>query len=135
MTEGILLDTDVVSFFLKDDTRAKKFEPFLTGKLRSLSFMSTAELYRWALTRSWGPKRIEHLERTLEDYAVLPYDRVLGWTWARVVSTCSRHGLSIAPSDAWIAATACRHDLPLLTHNMKHFRAAEELCGLRLVVP
>jgi len=39
-------------------------------------------------------------------------------------------GRPIAPGDAWVAAVATRHGLPLLTHNRKHFEA---LPGLALV--
>jgi len=133
MNDWLLLDTNVISFFLKGDTRARQFEGIIQGKLLALSFMSEAELYRWSIVRNWGEKKIERLEKAIERFALLPYDRELGKAWARVMSACSEKGLTIAPSDAWISATACRYDLPLLTHNLKHFEAAEKLCGLRLI--
>jgi predicted nucleic acid-binding protein len=37
--------------------------------------------------------------------------------------------------DAWVAATALRHNLPLVSNNIKHYEAAEELCGLKLIRP
>jgi predicted nucleic acid-binding protein len=39
----------------------------------------------------------------------------------------------MAPSDAWVAAAALRHDVPLLTNNLKHFEPAEALCGVKLL--
>ncbi|MFI5460493.1 MAG: hypothetical protein ACHRXM_34180 [Isosphaerales bacterium] len=42
-------------------------------------------------------------------------------------------GKPIAPSDAWVAAAALRHDTALATNNLKHFEAAESLCGLKLL--
>lgn len=68
-----------------------------------------------------------------EPVAILQYDRDLGRTWARVVESCRQQGRTIADPDAWIAATACRHGIPLVTHNLKHFYDAERLCGLKLL--
>lgn len=132
MTDWLLLDTDVVSYLLKGDSRFRFYEPLVSGKMLALSFMSEAELYRWAIVRDWGEPRIQHLETALHRYVSLPYDREVGWAWARIMARCSQVGRTIAPSDGWIAATAVRHDIPLVTHNLKHFRAPAELCGLRL---
>jgi tRNA(fMet)-specific endonuclease VapC len=49
------------------------------------------------------------------------------------VAACEDAGRPIAPSDAWVAAAALRHGVPLLTNNLKHFEAAESLCGLILL--
>lgn len=133
MSDCLLLDTNIVSFFLKKDTRAGQFETIVKGRILALSFMSVAELYRWTIERSWGEERVEQLETALTRYAILAYDRELGWEWAKVMAQCSQQGITISPSDAWIAATACRYDLPLLTHNLKHFQAAERFCGLQLL--
>ena len=43
-----------------------------------------------------------------------------------------RIGRMISPQDAWIAATALRHDLPLITHNIKDF---QEISNLRRIIP
>jgi tRNA(fMet)-specific endonuclease VapC len=44
----VLLDTDVVSFILKGDTRAAGYMPLLTGNHLALSFMTVAELFQWS---------------------------------------------------------------------------------------
>jgi predicted nucleic acid-binding protein len=51
----------------------------------------------------------------------------------RIVAASEDAGTPIAPTDAWIAAAALRRDIPLLTNNVKHFEAAESLCGLKLL--
>ena len=50
---------------------------------------------------------------------MLPYDDAMSWEWARIMS---RKGQPISSADAWISATAVRHDLPLVTHNPRHFQ-------------
>ena len=114
----LLLDTDVFSYFLKCDTRAEKYRKHVDGKRLALSFMSVAELYRWAVLRAWTPKKIDRLQSAMQKYLVIPYDNDMAWTWARVMSV---KGHPMAAGDAWIAAAALRHGIPLVTNNGRHF--------------
>ncbi len=130
-----LLDTDVASFLFKNSPRAKPYQPLIRGKRLALAFVSVAELFKWTLKRRWNAFMVTQLEAALRRYLILPYDRELAWSWARVVATCEEAGRPIAPTDAWIAASALRHDIELATNNLKHFEAAESLCGLKLLRP
>lgn len=49
-----IVDTDVVSMLFKGDTRAIAYRAHVTGRLLGISFMTLAELERWALERRWG---------------------------------------------------------------------------------
>ena len=60
----LVVDTDVLSFLYKRDTRAKLYESHLNDPPFIVSFMSLAELRRWALERNWG----EDSQQRLEDY-------------------------------------------------------------------
>jgi tRNA(fMet)-specific endonuclease VapC len=133
MSDFLVLDTDVASYLFKNSPRAKLFRHLLNGKLPALAFVSVAELFKWTLKRKWGPRKTEQLEVALRRYTVIPYDRDLAWAWARVVAACEDGGRPIAPSDAWVAAAALRHQVPLLTNNLKHYEAAETFCGLQLL--
>jgi tRNA(fMet)-specific endonuclease VapC len=121
MTQAILVDTDVISFALRHDTRAGLFLPLLSGKQLCVSFMTLAELDYWALRRRWGSARRGDLVRYLEGVAVLPCDEVLCHTWAEVTFRAERGGRPISCADAWIAATALHYSLPLVTNNAGHF--------------
>jgi tRNA(fMet)-specific endonuclease VapC len=125
--EGVLVDTNVVSYLLKGDSRGDLYRVHLDGKLLYVSFASIAELYRWAIQRNWGAARIATLRENLTNYVVLPYDDQTTWEWARIMSV---KGSPIAPGDAWIAAAGIRHGLPIVTHNRKHF---ERISGLRVI--
>jgi tRNA(fMet)-specific endonuclease VapC len=61
----VILDTDVVSFLFKNDSRADSYLPHLQDKQWLISFMTEAELEQWALLSNWQAKRIEWL-RLLE---------------------------------------------------------------------
>lgn len=80
-----------------------------------------------------GPEKVEQLEAARRRYVVIPYDRDLAWSWARVSAVCEEAGRSISPSDAWIAAAALRYNVPLLTNNRRHYEATASLCGLKLL--
>ncbi|NOQ36360.1 MAG: type II toxin-antitoxin system VapC family toxin, partial [Methylococcaceae bacterium] len=72
---AILLDTDVVSYLFKRDSRAEKYNDILKNKQLFVSFMTVAELYQWAAIHHWGISRISQLESYLhERYSILPFD-------------------------------------------------------------
>ena len=128
--DQILLDTNVVSFLLKEDTRAKTYAPYLEGRILMLSFMTVAELFQWAIIRNWGAQRMEQLELTLQAYTVLPFDLALCRKWGEVRAKCRAAGHPISPQDAWIAATALQYNLSLITHDWADFAIVE---GLQLI--
>jgi tRNA(fMet)-specific endonuclease VapC len=124
----ILLDTNVVSFVLKGDSRAQLYESYLQGQQMALSFMTVAELYQWAAIRQWGKQRIRQLEKTLrETYIVLSFDIALCQLWGEVRAKRRAIGNPISPEDAWIAATALHYDIPLVTHNPADFENIKDL--------
>ena len=114
----ILVDTNVVSYRIKGDSRGPLYDRHLAGYRPLVSFMTPAEMYRWAVTHRWGEPRIGELRARLNEYVVIPYDDEIAWQWATVSSIPGR---PMEPGDAWVAAAALRHNLPLVTHNRRHF--------------
>mgnify|MGYP006284058057 CR=1 FL=1 len=123
MTESkeIVVDTDVISYILKGDTRAIRYRELARGKQLIISFMSVAELEFWGLSRNWGTKKIETLNDLLRHFIVYPSDRSLCLRWAKVMNQGRKTGKPVHVQDAWIAATALEIGTPLLTHNTKDF--------------
>jgi tRNA(fMet)-specific endonuclease VapC len=126
------IDTDIASFIFKGSDYANPYVPLLSGHELALSFMSVAELFQWAILRQWGNRRLAQLEQYLSNYLIIPVDRPLCREWAQIRADRQSAGRVISPQDAWIAATALRHDLPLVTHNTKDFL---EIPNLRLITP
>lgn len=123
----ILLDTDVVSFLLKGDSRAAAYMPMIQGNRLALSFMTVAELFQWAAIRKWGTQRVMRLEQTLSMYVIVPVDIELCRIWGSLRAERQAAGHTIAPQDAWIAATALRHNLSLITHNASDYQGIAHL--------
>ena len=126
----VILDTDVVSFLMKADTRAELYRPHLQSKTLALSFMTVAELYQWAYLRNWGASKLARFEEQLHRYVIVPFDANLCRQWARICVDRQRLGHPISVQDAWIAATALRHGCPLLSHNRHDF---VDIDGLELI--
>lgn len=127
MPDAYVIDTDVLSYILKGDSRAELYRPYLIGTIVVISFMSIAELERWAIERAWGTARRERLRRFLDTFVTRPVDRALCETWAKIMAEAHQHGTPIAHADAWIAATAVLENLPLITHNARHFNVVADL--------
>lgn len=118
---GVLLDTDVFSFNFKGDSRAAAYRPDFAGRSTCLCFQSVAELRRWSISNNWGAARTKSLEEAIAQTIIIGYDDELSRRWASIVAGRWRIGRPIAEGDAWIAATALRHSIPLLTHNATDF--------------
>jgi tRNA(fMet)-specific endonuclease VapC len=128
--EAVLLDTDVFSFLIRPgDTRGDLYRPLVTGKTVALSFISVAELYVWTVTHKWGAQKLADFEERLGVCVIVPYDLELCKTYARVRSGLAP-GVVIPTNDLWIAVCAIRHEIPLLTHNRRHF---ERVPGLKFL--
>jgi tRNA(fMet)-specific endonuclease VapC len=127
---AVVVDTDVISFLFRNDSRAELYRPHLTDRLLIVSFMTVAELELWTLQRGWGGARHARLEAYLESYVMYSVHRSLCRRWAAVVAGASRVGRPIQTADAWIAATALVQGVPLVTHNARDYRA---VAGLTLI--
>lgn len=127
MSRAVLVDTDVVSYLYKGDTRASAYAGHLAGTQPHVAFATVAELYRWAVQRGWAQGRIGKLRATIARYTILHSDEATTMEWARVMSL---KGRPMAHGDAWVAAVALRHGMPLVTHNRKHF---EGIPGLTVI--
>jgi predicted nucleic acid-binding protein len=125
-----VLDTNIVSYLFKRDSRAALYQPHLTGRLLLISFMTLAELDRWALERNWGAARRASLAAHLRNFTVYPYDRALCRQWAEVTHQARQNGRPIQCADAWVAATAMLYHAPLITHNPRDFAGVP---GLTLI--
>ena len=127
---AVLLDTDVFSFVFKRDSRAALYASDIAGAQPCLSFQSVAELRYWAVIRRWGEKRRQSLESSLARCIVLAYDDAITRFWAEITAHRRSVGKPMPCGDAWIAATAVRHRLPLLTHNGEDY---VEVVGLTTI--
>ena len=123
----LVVDTDVISYLFKQDSRGDLYKPHLRGHLLVISPMTRAELEAWALERSWGIRRRDEMRIHLQRFMLAPTDEDVCVKWAEATDSARRRGRAIHSSDAWIAAVALHYDVPLLTHNASDYLGVDKL--------
>lgn len=123
----IILDTNIVSYLMKGGPQAEAYVPHVQGKLLAIAFITVGEMYFGAENKNWGEKKRKELETMLRNFVVIPYDHEIARCYGRLMAERRRNGKPIAPNDAWIAACAARHAVPLVTHNPKDFEGITSL--------
>lgn len=121
----LVLDTNVVSFFLKNHALASLYRPHLQGHTLAISFMTVGELYEGAFRANWGKQKWQHLNAILRRYVVIPSSWQVCEHWAKI--RAERVNRPISVDDAWIAASARAHSCNLLTHNPADYYGISDL--------
>jgi tRNA(fMet)-specific endonuclease VapC len=115
----LLLDTNIVSYLIKNHSLAERYRPTLAGHILAISFMTVAELYEGAFRANWGDKKRRLLEAALRAYLVIPSSAGVCRRWGEV--RAGRRRQPISAQDAWIAATALEYNCSLVTHDRDDF--------------
>lgn len=127
---AFLLDTNVVSETVraKPEARVLAWLQAQTPTELFLAAQTIGELVRGA-RKVKNQARREDFETWIErDLAgqfegrVLPFDGPAAVLWGRLMGDGDRAGRTLAAADAQIAAVAIRHDLTLVTRNVRDFR-------------
>lgn len=121
-TGKVLLDTNIVSYLMRGGELAQRYLPHLEDKLAAISLITVGELYYGAEKYGWGELKRPSLEATLRNLVVIPYDAEITRHYGRALAERQRIGRPIETNDAWIAACATQHQIPLVTHNSGDFR-------------
>jgi predicted nucleic acid-binding protein len=110
-----LADTSVFIGLESERFDASQFANFEWG----ISVVTLGEL-RLGVLQAKGP---EAASRRLSTYQLaqrfeaLPVDESVADAWALLVSRLREAGLKVPINDAWIAATAIAHDIPIVTQD------------------
>jgi tRNA(fMet)-specific endonuclease VapC len=124
----VVVDADVASFVVKDDPiRKPRYLVHLQGRGVVVPFSVLAELRYGAEVRNWGADRCARVDEFVADARVHYADDRLCTVWAQVRASARRAGREIAPQDAWVAAVAVFLDIPLVTHNARHYEGLPDL--------
>jgi len=118
----VVVDTNVYSAGLvPDSSLARRYEPLLLRRLEVLSFQTVAEVRYGALLRGWGTARFQHLEAAVARAEVVQTGPDLIRTYVELRVACERIGHALCQrehdADRWIAATALRLDIPLVSND------------------
>lgn len=122
----ILIDTNAYAAFKKNDASS-------VAALRSMEFIGVSIIVLGELLSGFsGGSREAANRKELDDFldsprvSLLPPDEETAEFYARIYWDMKRKGRPIPANDLWIAATAMRHGLALLTFD-EHFESIDGL--------
>jgi len=110
-----MIDTNVVSFLMQGGARAEAYMPHVEGHVLSVSFITVGEMYYGAEKAGWGERKRAKLDAHLHNFAVISFEHLIARNYGKIRAERRKRGKIIAPNDAWIAACAVRHNIPLVT--------------------
>ena len=119
--EPVVVDTMVFSWCLvaQPSDVGRRYAPHLVGRALVLAAQTVAELRYGVRGKSWGAKRQAALEMRIARLRVAGVDDRLTMTYAELKDRCVRAGHALGQKlhdgDRWIAATAIRYGIPLIS--------------------
>jgi len=118
----VVLDTMAVSALMNPDrwsAEAVAYRDLIGPRAILVSFVTVTELRYGALKAGWGELRRRGLEHDLGQFTVVQPDDELMQVCAALRARCERagHGLGqkIHEADRWVASTALRLQIPLVS--------------------
>jgi predicted nucleic acid-binding protein len=130
----VVIDTDVASVLQKNRAPAW-LQRHVAGQRVWLTFVTAAELWKWAEVRSCCTTTRDRLDSWIAARPIIPCDHEIARTWARLAAGAQQRGRPRPQNDTWIAACCLRHELPLITLNRKDFEDFANHDGLVLLGP
>ena len=127
MTDRGVLDTSV--FIASESGRPLKEE--LLPQEAAVSVVTLAELLAGVLAARDTETRARRMSTldVLSDIEVLPVDADVARVWAQLRVSLAEAGRRINVNDLWIAATAARHRLPVVSQD-DDFAAVDGMAGV-----
>lgn len=120
---GAVVDTMVISWLLDErpNPLADRYRVLIDARPVLLAFQTVMELRYGALRAGWGELRRLRLERRLTGLTVVQPDDAMISVCAELRQACRQIGHPLAgkvhDGDRWIAASAIRLGLPLVSHD------------------
>jgi tRNA(fMet)-specific endonuclease VapC len=123
-----LIDTDILSYFLKGDKKVvKRFDDYL--KIFSsinISIITHFEIVSGLQYRK-ASKQLSEFEKFVSNCTILPVTKESSQIAAFIYADLRTHGKLIDDIDLLIAGIAIENNLKLVTNNEKHFKRIKEL--------
>lgn len=126
----VLVDTNIAIYLATGHSLAGTYRPHLEGNVLALSFATVGELHYTARRAKSRARAAAYWREHLRHYTVLFPDLETCEIWARITAECMERGRPRQDNDLWIAATAFRHEMPLVSHNRRDFA---DITGLTLI--
>ena len=127
--EIVVLDTNVVSFAHRGDSRYDFYDEWTFGLTPVIALQTYEEIWYGARRDGWGENRLAELTEFLAEYRVEVPNEPIARACGTLRANQRRLGKTLSTADAWIVATALTLDCPLATHD----RRLAEVPDLKLI--
>jgi len=120
---GVVVDTMVISWLFDDhpNALADRYRELIDAKPVLLAFQTVMELRYGALRAGWGDLRRRRLQRRIAELTVVQPDDQMISVCSGLRLRCQQIGHALGDNhhdgDRWIAATAVRLGVPLVSHD------------------
>lgn len=125
----VVLDTNVLSYLFRRSSLGEQYRGLLEMRVGCVACVTPEELYFGAEKRKWGYRKRAELESFITERIVLPATLEVARISGHLRAARERQGRPLERADAWIAATALRHGVPLITHD----RDFDGIAGLQVI--
>jgi predicted nucleic acid-binding protein len=88
----VVVDTNVVSYNFKKDSRGQLYEMHLLGRTPAIAAQTLAELEFMPLVNNWGLARYSALQHELKNYVFLDTTEEVCRCWAKLRAQARRIG-------------------------------------------
>jgi len=122
-----LIDTDIIIFSLKGDSRVQSWMVKNQNVPKSISVITFGELIYGARKSMHPEKNIATTNRIAELFPIIDINKGIITVFGEIKARLEQKGTRIEDMDLLIAATAIYMDLSLVTNNKNHFSRINDL--------
>ena len=129
----VILDTDILILYLRNDPTIKKKISDLLNKniLLSTTSINVAELYFGAYLSEKVKENLASVKSLVSKLDVISFNKIHGQIYGKIRSQLQKKGELINELDIFITAIGLEKDIKLITRNIKHF---EKIIRLQIEV-
>ena len=122
-----MLDTDIISFFIKDKPRAVRIQVAKHDRDEfCISAITYAELM-FGLKRNYSKQLEFWLNEILDKFSVIAFDESSSVIYGNIRTALEKSGSPLDNMDMLIAASAIKTGAVLVSHNIRHFSKIKSL--------
>jgi len=125
-----LLDTDIVSYFLRGNTRVIENFELHQGRPKALSAITYGELICGCRKSHHVIKNLSKVKQLVENYPIVDVTRSVMECYGEVRAFLEKSGTLLDTFDLLIGCTALTMNYAVVTNNVKHY---QKIPGLKVV--
>lgn len=125
-----LLDTDIMSYFLKGNVRVTENFRRHQGSIKALSVITYAELLYGCRNSQYVTENLAKVGRLVANYPIIDVTCPVVECFGEIKAYLTKAGTPLEDFDVLIGCTALTMNYTVVTNNVKHY---QKIPGLKIV--